>query len=453
MKTSSIKKRLLIAVLIIVTVFWVLVEAVMFFSIKDEVDEMFDSQLAQAAAMVAEISLTPLHKYDGEPLVLSRSIFGHKYERKISFQIWRDGRLLARSQSAPAWRMSTGLGYSAATVNGHHWHLFGWQEGDYVIYAGEDYEIRSELVENILIGSSILLLLALPVIAAIIWFAISRGLVPLTRLAGEVRRRSPAQLQPIQPEGAPVEVAPLVSALNTLLARLENALERERRFTADASHEMRTPLAGIKTQAQVALRARNNGELEQALHGIVRGVDRVSHLMEQMLILARLEPDQKGDAQELDLGQVVEKEVADLRKLAGQKAIDLKYQHTKERNSWSLKGYKAGISMLVRNLVDNAVRYTPQGGKVIVSLEDADDGIILRVSDNGVGVPQADRARIFDRFHRQLGQDSDGCGLGLSIVKRIVELHQADLTVEDSPLGNGLSVMVRFPAVVRSVGD
>lgn len=446
MNASSIRKRLLIAVLFIVTVFWVLVEAVMVFSIKDEVDEMFDSQLAQAAAMVAEISLTPLHKYDGEPLVLSRSVFGHKYERKISFQIWRDGRLLARSQSAPAWRVSPGLGYSAASVNGHHWHLFGLQEGDYVIYAGEDYEIRRELLENILIGSSVLLLMALPIIAAIIWFAIRRGLAPLTRLAREVRRRSPAQLQPIHPEGAPVEVAPLVSSLNTLLARLEDALERERRFTADASHEMRTPLAAIKTQAQVALRARNDREMEQALRGIVRGVDRISHLMEQMLILARLEPDQKGGVQELDLKQVVEKEVADLGKLAREKGVDLTYQQAGERDAWVFGGHKAGISVLVRNLVDNAVRYTPEGGKVIVLLEDAGDAFVLRVSDNGVGVPMPDRARIFDRFHRQLGQDSDGCGLGLSIVKRIVELHHAGLAVEDSPLGSGLSVVVRFPA-------
>ena len=453
MNTSSIKKRLLIAVLFIVTVFWVLVEAVMFFSIKDEVDEMFDSQLAQAAAMVAEISLTPLHKYDGEPLVLSRAIFGHKYERKISFQIWRDGRLLARSQSAPAWRMSTGLGYSAASVNGHHWHLFGLQEGEYLIYAGEDYEIRSEMVENILIGSSVLLLMAIPIIAVIIWFAVSRGLAPLTRLTREVRLRSPGQLQPIQSEWTPLEVAPLVSSLNTLLARLENALDRERRFTADASHEMRTPLAGIKTQAQVALRARNNRELEQALHGIVRGVDRVSHLMEQMLILARLEPDQKGEIQELDLEQVVEKEVTDLGEFAREKGIDLTYQRSGARKSWLLEGYKAGISVLVRNLADNAIRYTPDGGKVIIVLEEAGDGTILRVTDNGVGVPEADRARIFDRFHRQLGQEGDGCGLGLSIVKRIVELHQADLRVEDSPLGSGLSVVVRFPVAGRPVTD
>ena len=449
MNASSIRKRLLITVLFIVGVFGVLVEATMFFAIKDEVDEMFDSQLAQAAAMVAEISLTPLHKYDGEPLELSRAVFGHKYERKISFQIWRDGRLLARSQSAPAWRMSPGLGYSAATVNGHHWHLFGLQEGDYVIYAGEDYEIREELVANVLIGSLVLLLMALPIIAAIIWFGISRGLAPLTRLAREVRRRNPTQLQPIQPEGAPLEVAPLVTSLNALLARLEDALDRERRFTADASHEMRTPLAGIKTQAQVALRARGGRELEQALHGIVHGVDRVSHLMEQMLILARLEPDQRGGVQELDLEQVVEKEAADLGKLAQEKDIELQYRRTEGRDSWTLEGYKAGISVLVRNLVDNAIRYTPEGGKVIISLEDAGDAIILQVTDNGVGVPKDERARIFDRFHRQLGQESDGCGLGLSIVKRIVELHQAEIAMEDSPLGKGLSVLVRFPVVAR----
>jgi two-component system sensor histidine kinase QseC len=281
-------------------------------------------------------------------------------------------------------------------------------------------------------------------LALIIWTGVGRGLGPLKKVAGEIAQRSPSQLQPLAVRDTPEEIRPLADSLNRLLGRLDEALESERRFTANAAHELRTPLAGLKTQAQVALRATGEPQRIQMLNKILEGVDRATHLVGQMLTLARLDPDaaavQYGP---VDLVQTAVAVVAERAPSALEKNIEIELT---EDSRGTVNGDAAALAILIRNLADNAIRYTPSGGRVEVSVATRVEGVTLTVTDNGPGIPELERARVFERFYRAPGSGGQGCGLGLSIAQRIAELHGASIELAAPVTGSGLRVTVRFPA-------
>jgi len=304
------------------------------------------------------------------------------------------------------------------------------------------------------------LLLALPVLAILIWIVIGRGIRPLTRVADEVANRAPQHLDPLDTHAVPQEIMPLVNSLNVLFARLQQAFEHERRFTADAAHELRTPLAALKTQAQVALNASIPEQQHNALLNVVTGVDRATHLVEQMLTLARLEPRtfleshknnisaveiQHADIQ--NLHKLAAHSLAEIAQTAFEKNIELSLDEMAEGSTAQVMGNADMLGILLRNLIDNAIRYTPPNGEVKVHIHTDNQQVILQVSDTGVGIPQAERTRVLERFYRVLGNQESGSGLGLSIVMRIAELHGATVSLDDAENNRGLKVTVRFPAV------
>jgi signal transduction histidine kinase len=301
--------------------------------------------------------------------------------------------------------------------------------------------IHQELTDHLLKTMLVSLLFGLPLLGGWIWFATWRGLRPLDEVAEELRRRAPERLDPVLPAAAPREVQPLLEALNALFARVDQAMQNERAFTADAAHELRTPLAAISAQAQVATRARDAAERDHALEQLSASARRASHLVEQLLTLARLDPASAPVMNPVRLDRLAAEACADHAAVALEKGISLELDAPQPV---AVQGNEAMLRILLRNLIDNAVRYTPAGGKVGVGVTAHSGEVRLAVCDDGPGIPPEKRSDALRRLHRLAGQETEGCGLGLSIVARIVELHHARLSLGEGFDGAGLCVTVTF---------
>jgi len=445
---SSIRNRLFLHIFGLFIMIWAIMMAAAYFTTRHEIEEVFDAQLAQAMHVLHDLVQHEVKEEELNSIQLDipQNFQSHPYEKKIAFQVWGSGHMILGSASAPEYPMTDVEGYSDNIIGGQKWRLLlkSNQEKTSSLIVGERYEIRNELISEILLHVSWPIFLSLPFLAFLITMGINRGLAPLKKVADDVSHRSPHQLAPIAIQNAPLEVQPLVTSLNNLLTRLDDAFESERRFTANAAHELRTPLAALKAQAQVAMKADDNQQRHWALKQIVCGVDRATHLVEQLLTLARIDPESISSTQEpVNLNNVVEAICSELAPLAVNKEIELEYS---SKEAVIVMGISAALSIMVRNLVDNAIRYTPQGGEINVSVFKSGNRIILNVTDNGPGIPEHERTRVLDRFYRIVGNNQTGSGLGLSIVKRIVELHSASLEIGQPETGKGTLITVSFPS-------
>ncbi len=307
-----------------------------------------------------------------------------------------------------------------------------------------DHE-RDELISRIAWRLIAPALFGLPLMGAWVWFATRRALKPLATIADEIAARGPDHLSALTPPIAPEEIRPLIEAVNNLFGRVEKTLEAERRFTADAAHELRTPLAALTAQAQVVLRARDDDERRHAGEQLVASTRRATRLVDQLLTLARLDPEASVAADSVDLARLAEEVCAGHGGMAVVKNVALELDAAPA----TVSGDAAMLLILLRNLVDNAIRYTPVGGHVTVAVATDTGGVSLVVTDTGPGIPAAERERVFDRFRRLAGQDTEGSGLGLSIVARIAERHGATVNLGSGPNDSGLQVSLRFPLSAR----
>ncbi|ROR32240.1 sensor histidine kinase [Inmirania thermothiophila] len=456
---GSLRARLLLPLLGGTLLLWGVGAAFSYWRATREVAAFHDAQLAQTARVLLSLS----HHELGEELAFQSGAapspdsllahprvldlpMVHDYEAPVAFQVWVLGdRLVLRSPNAPAGaRLAEVAGFSEREIGGARWRVYAvvHPAGEIEAQVAERLDLRGGLARQVAWGMLAPSIVLVPVLGLFIWWWVGVGLRPLRALQGQLARRAPDRLDALEPEGLPAEVRPLVEALNALLVRLRLALERERRFTADAAHELRTPLAALRTQAQVAMRAREGGDRQRALRRVVEGVDRMTHLVGQLLTLARMEPGQTAGGGRADLAQVVEEVTAQLAPLAIARGIDLSLEAVPA----PVEAGEETLAVLTRNLVDNAVRYTPAGGRVAVRVAVAERGAaVLTVEDSGPGIPPEERQRVFERFYRRPGSAGAGCGLGLSIVRRIAELHGARIRLEESRY-NGLRVEVRWPA-------
>jgi two-component system sensor histidine kinase QseC len=420
-----------------VTLGWAAALALSYQDAHHEIDEIFDANLVQ----VAQLLLALANEYDDDDDIAHLSGDFHKYQKKIVFQLWdEEGHLLLRSLHAPRRPLTTEVGFAEGRGHdGQHWRYFSqWDEGgDLRAVVAEDHEVRQELAGHIAGRLLIPALLGLPLLAAWIWFAIRQGLAPVGAIATQVAQREPQNLSPITPSVAPTELRPLLMALNSLLGRIDQALDNERRFTADAAHELRTPLAALAIQAQVAARARDAQERDHALAQIVEGSRRAGHLVEQLLTLARLDPSAALTATPVRLDKIAAEVCAAQAAAALAKDIRLELE---SGDGAPVRGNAELLRILLRNLVDNALRYTPSGGRVLIAIDLSPQGIRLRVSDSGPGIPPEQRVLALKRFHRLAGQAIEGSGLGLSIVAAIAELHGARLELGDGLGGQSSGV-------------
>jgi two-component system sensor histidine kinase QseC len=436
----SLRRRLLGLLLGGVAAAWLATTVFSYVDSHHEVDELFDAQLAQAAQ-----TLLALASHDEDDGIEDLGDVAHKYQRRLRFQIWRaDGRLLLRSNNAPATPLTAADGFSETRGDDGHWrHFSRWNEaGTLQVQVSEDHHVRDELIGHIAWRLLFPALFGLPLIGLWVWLATRHGLASLDGIARQIASRDPQQLQAVTPASAPEEIRAMLEALNGLFQRVETALETERRFTADAAHELRTPLAALQAQLQVALRARDDAERNRSLAQLQSGLARASHLVEQMLQLARLDPESGlPNPEAVDLGELAESVCADLGGLILDKNLDFDLDAAPGA---VVTGQREWLRVLVRNLVDNAIRYTPPDGRVHVQVQRDGGACRLSVCDSGPGIPEDERERVLRRFHRLNPGEQPGSGLGLAIVARIAELHGARLELGTPPDGRGLLAEIRW---------
>jgi two-component system sensor histidine kinase QseC len=437
----SIRRELLVVLLAAVAVTWIATAVISYVDGRHELDELLDAHLAQSASLlVAQIGR------ESDEIDVEHSPHLHRYSRRVAFQFWEDGTVLRlHSANAPNSRLSPNIdGLSDAVVEGKRWRVFsGWDAGrHYLVQVGELAEARDEIVATIARNLLWPLLVALPALGILIWLGIDRATRPLRVLNRQVGHRAPDNLAALDLGDAPAEVAPLVASLNRLFDRVRTSMENERRFTADAAHELRTPLAALRAQAQVARGAGNDAERGHALDNVIVGCDRASHLVDQLLTLARLEPEtlRAGHAR-CDLHEIARRAVAELVPGALAKAIDIELATAP---AVTLQGDARLLQVLLRNLLDNAVRYSPPRTTVRVHVGEMEGGAFVTVADEGPGVAPDERERLGQRFHRLPGATASGTGLGLSIAKRIAQIHGATMSFAATATGFGLAVTVSF---------
>ena len=440
----SLQQRLLTRTLGAVLVVWVCTAAFVGFEAQHEVDELLDAHLAQSAALlVVQQNATP---DDDEPLFDAPTL--HKYANRVAYQVFDEGRLVMHSPNVAHTPMAQHTqGFQTLTLeDGNAWRVFAapGRSREVQIYVAERVASRDEILWAVLRGFLPPLTLALPLLLIGLWWNVRSGLQPLQRLRQVLLKRDTQTLDPVSLPETPQEVQPLLDALNDLLQRLALRMQTERRFTADAAHELRTPIAAIRAQAQVAMSAASNDAVRQlALHDTLMGCDRASRVVEQLLTLARVEGPQDLASEPFLLDQLAQKILADLTPEALRRNQTLELLVTEPLQ---VTGQNTLWHILLRNLIDNALRYSPNGATVRIQAQRLQNGPIqLTVQDSGPGLSPQDLARLGERFFRVLGTSAIGTGLGWSIVRHIAALQHIDVQVGRSPDLGGLQVTVRYP--------
>ncbi len=441
----SLQGRLLVLVVGLVAAVWLGTAAMTWFDVRHELDELLDSHLAQAAALLVAQQTPEVgdddHAIDAPTL--------HRYAPKVAFQVFHEDRLALRSANAPMTPMvETGehlrTGFRTVQIGGRAWRVFATRgaERDVQVYVGEQVDSRDSILWAMLRGMLGPMLVALPLLALAAWWAVFRGVAPLRQLGRTLAERQPQALQPVVVDGAPSEMTPMLEALNGLFRRIADLMESERRFTADAAHELRTPIAAIRAQAQVAMGEADDALRNHALQATLQGCDRAARLVDQLLTLSRLEAGATPAFAAVDLSALIRRVAGDLvpSALQRQQAVEVD-----AAEPCSVPGDATLLAVLVRNLADNAIRYSEPGAAVKLTLARRPGSVRLTVDDSGPGMAEADIARMGERFFRVVGSGQSGSGLGWSIVRRIAAVHRAEVRVGRSRALGGLSVEVEWP--------
>jgi len=447
-RQRSVRRQLLVLLLTAVSVAWSIAAAVSFRDARHEIAEVLDAHLAQTASLISAQRDSD-EREDEDEVDTEHAPVLHRYGRRVMFQVWRNGTTLGlHSQHAPDAPLSTVRdGFSDARIGGSQWRVFStWDARSRVLVqvAEQNYE-RDELATAVARNFVVPLAITLPMLGLVIWVAVGRATQSLTHVNQQVASRSADNLTPLDVADAPSEIGALVTSLNQLFERLHGLIEQERRFTADAAHELRTPLAGIRAQAQVALGATGDAERAHALDGVVAGCDRAAHTVEQMLTLARLAPDAVSfQPTPVELAAVLKGTISDLAPATLAKRMDIELT---DRQQVLVSADRGLLAILFRNLIDNAIRYSPPSTKVDVEIETANSEALVRITDAGPGISADERANIGRRFYRAPGTQAPGSGLGLSIVQRILELHRGRMHLDAPSTGSGFQVTVALPRV------
>jgi len=444
----SLRRRLVWLLTSTVAALWLLSTLVVYQRAHHEADELLDNQLTQVGDTLLAIAA------GGEVDHFVKELYEHaeRYPVPIAFEIWHndDGllRRLVTSSGHAGFETKGTSGFSEHPHQGEDWRFYTVQDKDkeYRVVVGQAHDARARLAREI--GLSLLLpaAVALPLMALAVWWVVGRTLRPVDAVAHRVGALDAQALAPLDESARlPSEIAPLRSALNALIRRVAEAFENERRFTADAAHELRTPLAALKVQAQVALRAQANEGRQHALAQVIAGVDRMTHLVEQLLTLARVDPARQEVApQPLDPAPLIAEVCAELLPHAQRQGQSLSVDSA---SGCRIAVTPAWLQIALRNLIDNAISYAGAGARIEVRLAGTEAACTLSVADDGPGVAPELRTRLTARFVR--GEtEGEGCGLGLSIAARVAALSHARLELGDglprADGGHGFAATLRF---------
>lgn len=408
-----------------------------------ELDELHDKNMQQVAqALLAQ------HQTISTYVRLRNSDKRLKLhgEEEFLIQIWKDkDTLIYASHPSIHFPHQSTLGYGNTQFNHQEWRYYMISGEGISVQLAQTLDQRHEAIVEMSSNFLIPLLLQVPLLGFLIWAAVGKSLRPLEVVSCAIEERGSHAMHPLTTEALPLEIKPLVLALNDLLVRLDLALKAQRRFVADAAHELRTPLTAVQLQLDVLKRSRSDEERQEGLKKLANGIKRSIHVVRQLLSMAHQDPEIKEQKKELfDLALLARDAMVQCEPLAHQKNILLTFTGTPSGITFT--GNKYSLYILTENLLDNAIRYTPEGGKITIHVSEEAGNITLRVSDNGNGIPASERERVFDRFYRITGTEQSGSGLGLAIVKRIAEQHHATIQLEEGLEGTGVSFCVTFPA-------
>ncbi|NCF16720.1 MAG: hypothetical protein GWP63_00635 [Haliea sp.] len=458
--TASLQRRLILILLGLTLFVWLASAMVTYFSVGRALQEQIDQQLEQYSHLVIYISRVFARQIDeGLPLYESWGEHGLEQLRlkpmvvdsadiagvTPAVNIWLGDTLIAVMEGSPEFeRPSTaGFSYMGSKSDGGRWRVYTRYDevSDLWIRVGVEFGAARWSMLATLGREFWPLLFILPLTIAVLYIGVSRGLTPLNNLALQISRRKPGLLDPVATAGVPVEVAGVVDAINRLLHRLEYALEGERRFTANAAHELMTPLAAIKTEVQLCQKQLEGIGGEQILPRIALRVDRASHSVEQLLTLARLDPDAPPPDSLVRLRSLLQDVLADTAHLASDRGLEIALSGECE---CEVSGSEESLAILLRNLLTNAFRYAAEGSEVRIALHCEGD-VALEISNDCAPLPESEFALICDRFYRVPGSQGLGVGLGLSIVSRIADQHGAHFRVAPGEDGSGFCARVSFP--------
>lgn len=452
----SLRRFLLLGSLPVIGVVAIAAALIGYYGSRHEAEEIFDTQMAEYARLLATAlprsaaDSASTRSADGNPrqpaVVPDGALeYGHEYERRLTFQYWVGDRQVTRSRYAPALgdRVTT-QGYHSITLDGQRWRVFALHldENRRILIAEDDY-VRDELGLTLATAALLPLLIAVPVIAGLLSIIINLAIRRINAVAGDVAERSPTDLTPVGSRRVPQELWDLVESVNGLLERLRAGIEREQQFSADAAHELRTPITGIRIHLQNALLATpEDSEVHQSLQQAELGVGRMTHIVEQLLQFNRAVNEEEQVGTELiDLDEVVQDVVATQQPVIEHCGQELRTRLEPAR----VRGNRELLAIVLGNLLANASQHAPRGAHIMVSTRRDGATIHMDVEDSGPGMPAAKREQAPARFHRGAASQT-GCGLGLAIALRICERHGAGLSLEESSMLGGLRATVSFPA-------
>ncbi len=439
---TSLGSRLFVILVATTGLIWLAATAWIYLGTKAELERVLDTRLQEAARMVSslvrDVDVSAASAIAAMPQVSASGSGG--YERQLSCQIWSlGGRLVAASTAAPAERLADhAAGFTDSVINGEQWRVYAIEDSakGVRVLVGDRLGLRDRLVKDLVLSLVAPALLMLPIFAGLIWISVGRGLSPLRGIASNLQQRAVDDLAPLQAKVID-EIRPVTDALNGLFARLDLARQHEREFTAFAAHELRTPLAGIRTQAQIAKAADSTEMRTTALDHIMQGVDRTARLVSQLLALARLESGAEPSRREqVNLGQL-------LREIdrEGQRPASVAVEFDEAIDEMTVEGDRDNLKLALRNLHENACFHSPPGGRIRwLRTEDA----VLAVDDEGPGVPAEEMALVRQRFYRGRASRNSGSGLGLAIVEVALHDARAELALGTPPSGRGLRAAVSF---------
>lgn len=440
---TSIRSRLLTILIASTGLVWLFAVGWIYISTQAEVERVLDARLTEAARMVnsllAERRIELALADGGDEPLGEFQLDDPSYERQLSCQIWSlDGKLLGRSEYAPEGQLTEAAsGFSQSVVNGETWRVFSIENAELGlrVMVGDSLAVRNRLVGDVVTGLALPALMILPFLAGAIWLSVRRGMSPLSDMANSLSARAANDLRPLPDRNLPDEITPTVRALNGLFRRVEDAREREKNLTAFAAHELKTPLAGLKTQAQVALASQDGEVHENALRQIVAGVDRTSRLVRQLLDLSAVEAsDRTVHSAPAALHQIVKRIVADMGNAA--ERIDV------QGGDIALRVDPVLLTLALRNLAENALLHSE--GPVVISGSIRDGATDISIVDEGPGIPDDELGQVTDRFFRGRARSASGSGLGLSIAEEAVARMGGTLVLENRQ-PNGLAARLLLP--------
>lgn len=449
----SLRRRLLSAILGVFIAAWIITTLGAYIDSRSEVEKLLDAELEQVARALMTLSQHELAEQLQSDNIGERNtldIFGYDKPQtgaatKLAFQVWFGDKIALRSSNSPSQRLAhITSGFTVLDTEAERWRVFSLtdERQNITAYVGQHFSARDDLVAATVLRTIIPVFLAVPIIALLTWVCIGHALRPLHKVAERVAGRSSFDLSPIEDPHFPVETKPLIDSLNRLFGRLAHAFDTTRRFTADAAHELRTPLAGIAAQTDVALLATDPTVRSAALVNMKIAIKSMAHLVQQLLTLARCDSATSTTVfSQVDFSETVASTMQQLEITAKTQQVQVRFAR---RDPVTVDACATSMALILRNIMDNAIRYTPPGGVIDVDVGASEDKAWISVTDTGPGIDPEQRELLFQRFYRGAQQHVPGSGLGLSIVQRCVELHGGEIELQ-SPERGGLCVVVRLP--------